>query len=83
MNPNIVVHLLIILIIGGVLIYIYRANKVFYSCFTNIIINSFINTRISDTFRIMGIFTKKLILNFFLYFFIFFTFVFKKLNQKI
>ena len=29
MNPNMIVHLLIVLIIGGVLIYIYRANKVF------------------------------------------------------
>ena len=28
----------------------------------NIVINSFINTRISDTFRIVGIFTKKVIL---------------------
>ena len=30
MDPNIVVHLLIVLIIGGVLTYIYRANKVFF-----------------------------------------------------
>ncbi len=30
MNPNIVVHLLIALIISGVLVYIYRANKVFF-----------------------------------------------------
>ena len=30
MDPNIVVHLLIVLTIGGVLIYIYRANKVFF-----------------------------------------------------
>ena len=30
MNPNIVVHLLITLITGGVLVYIYRANKVFF-----------------------------------------------------
>ena len=30
MKPNIVVHLLIILITGAVLIYIYRANKVFF-----------------------------------------------------
>ena len=30
MDPNIVVHLLIALIIGGILIYIYRANKVFF-----------------------------------------------------
>ena len=30
MNPNTVIHLLITLIIGGVLIYIYRANKVFF-----------------------------------------------------
>ena len=30
MDPNIVIHLLIILIISGVLVYIYRANKVFF-----------------------------------------------------
>ena len=30
MDSNIVVHLLIVLIISGVLIYIYRANKVFF-----------------------------------------------------
>ena len=30
MNPDLVVHLLITLIIGGVLVYIYRANKVFF-----------------------------------------------------
>jgi predicted membrane protein len=30
MNPNIVIHLLIVLITGAVLIYIYRANRVFF-----------------------------------------------------
>ena len=30
MDPNIVIHLLIILIISGILIYIYRANKIFF-----------------------------------------------------
>ena len=30
MNQNFVIHLLIILIIGGVLTYVYRANKVFF-----------------------------------------------------
>ncbi len=30
MDPNIVIHLLIVLIIGGVLIYIYRVSKVFF-----------------------------------------------------
>ncbi len=30
MSPDIVIHLLIILIIGGVLTYVYRANKVFF-----------------------------------------------------
>ena len=30
MNPEIVIHLLIIFIIFGVLIYVYRANKVFF-----------------------------------------------------
>ena len=40
MNPNIVVHLLIVLIIGGVLIIFIEQIKFFYSCFTYIIINS-------------------------------------------
>ena len=30
MNPEIVINLLIVLIIGGVLTYIYRANKIFF-----------------------------------------------------
>ena len=30
MNPNMVIYLLIVLIISGVLVYIYRANKVFF-----------------------------------------------------
>ena len=30
MDPNLVVHLLIVLIIGAVFTYIYRANKVFF-----------------------------------------------------
>ena len=30
MDPDIVIHLLIALIISGVLVYIYRANKVFF-----------------------------------------------------
>ncbi len=30
MNQNFVIHLLIVLILGGVLTYVYRANKVFF-----------------------------------------------------